>query len=327
MGDLFFYKMRLPSEEQPVLYVQEGIEGSPCVLIDPNRLSIDSPVSLSSFVPSPDGKWLAYGLAENGSDWMTWKILDVLSGKNLSDRLEKIKFFPVAWAPDCHGLYYSRLDQDDVYRVYYHALGTEQDSDSLIYENLTDPELFSVPFISSDHSYLMINLVIGSSGPNGFLYRPVDQPQAPFKMLIPTTENKYSFICNEGSIFYFWTNQDAPLGKLIAFDAQNKTQKEIIPESHFSLDHVYKHGNYFIADFSEHANSRVAIYDCEGLKIRDIQLPRLGTVGLSPSPLSYSDKENELFFSFTHFVQPPVIYRYNIETDLLKVFKKTPFAI
>ena len=98
-GGLYFFKMRLPGENQPVLYVQEGIKGTPRVLLDPNQLSVPSPVSLTNFVPSPDGKWLAYGLAESGSDWTKWKVLKISSGENQTDRLEKIKFFPVAWFP------------------------------------------------------------------------------------------------------------------------------------------------------------------------------------------------------------------------------------
>lgn len=94
-GDHYFFKMRRAGDNQAILYVQEGIKGTPRVLLDPNALNTHSPISLTAFATSPDGQFLAYGLAENGSDWQTWQVLEIASGKVLSDRIEKIKFFPL----------------------------------------------------------------------------------------------------------------------------------------------------------------------------------------------------------------------------------------
>lgn len=321
-GGLYFFKMRLPGENQPVLYVQEGIKGTPRVLLDPNQLSIASPVSLTNFVPSPDGKWLAYGLAESGSDWTTWKVLKISSGENQTDCLEKIKFFPVAWSPDCQGFYYSRVDHDDVYRIYYHALGNLQASDALIYENLENREYFPSPAVSSDQKYLLVNLERGSSGPNAILYRPLNQAQMPFLTLLPMTESNHSYLCNEGATFYCWTNQEADLGKVIAVDAETGVQTDIIPESRCSLDHVIPIGNYFAARFSDDVISRLVLFNRQGRELRDIPLPGMGTAVFVEAPPSLSVLEDELFFSFTNFVQPPLIYHYAPESGRLEIFKQ-----
>jgi len=320
-GSIFF-KQRLPGENQPALYVQNGLEGAPRLLINPNAMSVSQTIALADFSPSPDGKRVAFGLAESGSDWTKWGIMDVATRETTSDCLERIKFFPVVWSPDGQGLFYTRLDGDDVYRIYYHALGATQASDPLIYENPAGPEFFPTLSISSDQHYLIVNLMLGSSGANAILYRVLEQPDAPFLSLLTMKTGNYSYLCNDGTAFYFWTNQDAPMGKVITLDAQSGNQEEIIPESPHALDQVHAVGKYFVAAFFEHAISRLKLYDRQGKEIRKIELPEMGSVAFAGAASSSEDQNGEIFLSLTHFVQPPLIYHYKIETDQLEVFKQ-----
>lgn len=321
-GDLYFFKMRLPGENQPVLYVQEGIQGTARVLIDPNQMSLTTPISLADFVPSTDGKLLAYGLAESGSDFTVWRVLDVSSGTIHRDRLDRIKFFSPVWAPDGQSLFYTCLDGDDFYRIYQHTLGRPQEADPLIYENLASPDLFASPSISNDNHYLLINLKKGSSGPNAILYRPLNQPQSSFMTLLPMNDSNYSYLYNDNLKFYCWTNQDAPLGKVIVIDGASSKQQDVIAESKYPLVRVVATGKYFVVGFTDNVISRIALYDRQGMHMRDIALPGMGTVAFAESTSPGMDQEGGIFVSFTNFVQPPAIYHYTIADHKLEVFKR-----
>lgn len=322
MGDDLFFTRRSPLEEQAVLYVQSRGNKNPRPLINPNQLSSKSPIALADYVPSPNGQYLAYGLMESGSDWVTWKVLNIATGEDQGDRLEHIKFIPVAWTPNSLGFYYSRLEQDDIYRLYYHRLGTTQASDEAIPHSFESSEFTVAPFISSDGQYLMLNVMKGSSGPNAIFYRNLNDSKALFETIVELGDANYSYICNTGSHFYFWTNDKAPLGKVIAIDQSSKQARDIIKEGHFSLDHVMSAGDHLAAIYLENVASRLFLFDLEGKEEREIQLPELGQVSLPEISWRSSKPLNEFFFSFTHFAQPSMIYRYSLESHQLQVFKK-----
>lgn len=321
-GDHYFFKMRRAGDNQSILYVQKGIKGSPRVLLNPNELNTHSPVSLTAFVPSPDGRLLAYGLSESGSDWQTWQVLEIDSGKVLADRIEKIKFFPLVWHPQSKGFYYSREAVDHIFRIYYHELETSQESDAFVYENLDNPEYYVSPLMSTDHNYLLINVMKGSSGPNALLYRNLDQSEGPFRTLLPMNGANHNYVCNEGSLFYCFTDDDAPLGKVIAKDVASGETYAIIPESQQPLHDVVAEGNTLIAVFADHVISRLKLYDRLGNELREIASPGMGTIAIGENGNAWEKQESEIFFSFTHFFQPPVIYRYQIESDQLEIFKQ-----
>lgn len=322
MGDHLFFTCRLPSEEQAVLYVQSRENDNSRPLINPNQLSSTSPIALADYVPSPNGQYLAYGLMESGSDWITWKVLDIATGENQGDQLERIKFIPIAWTPDSLGFYYSCLDQDGIYRLYYHRLGTAQASDEVVNHSFESSEFSVTPSISSDSQYLMLNIMKGSSGPNTILYRSLSDPKASFEVIVPLADSNYSYICNKESLFYFWTNEKAPLGKVIAIDQENKNSRDIIKEGNFFLDHVRSVGDHLVTIYLENVASRLFLFDFEGKEQREIHLPELGQAALSEISYPSSKPLNEFFFSFTHFAQPSTIYRYSLESHQLQLFKK-----
>ena len=136
------------------------------------------------------------------------------------------------------------------------------------------------------------------------------------------TERNHSYLCNEGATFYCWTNKEADLGKVIAVDAESGAQKDIIPESLCSLHHVVPIGKYFAARFSDDVISRLVLYTRQGKELRDIPLPGIGTAAFIEAPLSLSEKKEDLFFSFTNFVQPPLICHYSLESGQLDIFKQ-----
>lgn len=313
---LLFFKMSRPQDEQPILYVQEGLEGTPRILLDPNLLSHSS---LSTFVPSPDGKWVACALSESGSDWLTWKILEVASGKQIADQIEKSKFLPITWTPDSQGFVYTRVDSDDVYRIYHHPLHTHQTNDILIFDNCNDPDFFADIHLTDDGKTVIVNRDRGSVGPHHVLIRSLESP---FQSLFPLGKSKYKYLGDREGLLYFWTNHEAPFGKVIAVDCETLAQKEIIPESNYFLDQVSILKDALAVVYIKNVTSHLEIFNPQGEKLREVPLPALGSVALSPANLSPSGRDNSFFFSFTHFVQPAILYHYEIETDELKIFKE-----
>ena len=321
-GNSIIFKMRRPGDEQPVLYWQEGLNDKPHLLVDPNQQQGQSPLSLSDYFPSPDGKWLVYGLSESGSDWNTGHVINILTGEKLSDHLERIKFFTAAWLPNSEGFYYTRLDNDDRHRIYFHRLGTSQLSDEFIYEERENPGCFVSAIVSSDHRYLLINVSKGSSGPNAILYQPLDGQTTPFEILLEMKQGNYNYLCNEGSLFYFWTNQDADLGRVFALDIQTLTQQEIIPENSLPMQSVVAVGDAFIVKLSSHASARLLHYDRQGNALHEISLPGLGKVLLADDPPASTVEQDTLFFTFSNFVHPPMIYHYNVNSHQCSIFKQ-----
>lgn len=318
-GNRFFYKMRLPREDQMALYVQEGKQGKPRVLFNPNKMPIQ-PVAIDGFAPSPDGELILYGLAISGSDWTSWNLMEVSTGKILDDRLVRTKSPSITWSPDCKSFFYVRLDTDNLYRIYQHQLGNSQSEDTLVYENSSSKDYTYALMLSSDQKYLLIDQTEGSSGPNALLYSPLDMSQTTFQTLLPMGEGNHSYVCNVGSKFYCLTDVDASMGKVIAIDVETQTENEIIGEGTFALEQVELVGDYLITAYSYHATSRLTLYDLKGAQVREITLPNKGKVVFSER--NASRDENEIFFSFTHFVQPPMIYSYHVEKDRLKIFKQ-----
>lgn len=322
LGNKYLFKRRLPAEEQAILYMQDGIHGRTRVLVDPNQLSKDYPVALTDYVPSPNGQYLAYGLAEKGSDWTTWRILNLSTGENQTDCLERIKFFPVAWTPDSSGFYYSRLDSDNIFRIYFHRLGSSQETDQVIPHNFQSPEYHVEPFMSSNGQFLMLDIRKGSSGPNLIVYLDLNDLSSSFHELTPVNGYNYSYICNRDSHFYLWTNQDAPLGKIVTADPTHIIHQDFIKEWKYPLTNVAYFENHLFLSYSDNVKNRLFSFDFEDQQLREIVLPEMGQVSFLDSNIHSSKTSKEFFFSFTHFTQPSMIYRYSIESDQLCIFKK-----
>jgi prolyl oligopeptidase len=320
-GRGILFTQRLPSENQPVLYLQEGLNGTPRILLDPNKLSEESVIALSDYIPSPNGKLLAYGLTENGSDLTTWKVLDIGTGENRSDCLKDIKFVPIAWSSESNGFYYTRLNLEGYYCVYYHLLGSVQTSDTLVYQ-ASDKLEFPSPLLTKDRQTLMIDVVQGSSGPNSILIKNLDDPGRPFVHLFHNNDAKYSFIDHNGPIFYFWTDHQAPFGKVISIDISAQIEEiDIIPEGKHPLEKAISIDGYFAALFSKDVCSQLILFDRKGQAIREIHLPDQGNISLKSFD-NPSEIDDKLFFTFTNFVHPPVIYFYDLNLNELKIFKK-----
>lgn len=326
-GNRYFQERNSGLQNQNVLYVMESLDAEPRLLLDPNTLSADGTVALTSFAISEDGNWLAYATSASGSDWLTWHIRNVESGKDLDEVIEWSKFSNAAWMPDSSGFYYARYDtpvegdqfQNTNYnqRVFFHKLNTSQDRDELIYERPDQKEWGFFSKVTDDGSYHTLIVWQGTDVRNRFFYRDLRSRDG-FVELISELEATYELVGNEGATFYFFTNLDAPRGKLIAIDV-DRPQKEnwqtIIPESQAVLEGAVMVNDQFAALHSEDAHHVLRLFKLDGSLDGEIPFPALGSVvQVNELGLHGSRTDRELFYAFQSFLYPTTVYRYDFET-------------
>ncbi|MDJ0581069.1 prolyl oligopeptidase family serine peptidase [Crocosphaera sp.] len=328
-ADRYFYFKNNGLQNQSVLYTLKNLEDQPTILLDPNTLSTDGTVALSGLSISENAQYLAYGLSISGSDWVEWKVREIETGKDLSDHLKWTKFTGTSWTKDNQGFFYSRynepnektkLEDTNYYqKLYYHKLGTSQNEDVLIYERPDEKEWGFSGRVTEDGQYLIISVWQGTDPKNLIFYKNLSQENSKVIELINQFEANYSFIDNEGSIFYFRTDLNAPKGKIIAIDINNSNQEkwqEIIPENNQALKGVGILNNQFICNYLQDAKSAIKIHDLQGKFIRDVSLPGIGSAG----GFNGKKEDTETFYSFTTFTTPTTIYRYDMVTGESEIF-------
>lgn len=321
VGKKYFYTSKKPSEKQYKLSIQNGLHDFPHVIFDPNLLETNT--CIENFVVSPNEKYLAYSTSKDGSDWLTCRIMNMDSKSDMTDYVEKIKFSPIVWSSDSQGFFYSRFDSESLHSIHYHALGTEQNQDRLIYQDLFDGSVGYTPFMSGDNRYLIIDAFNGSSGPNSISLLDLEsEDETPIK-IIPCDGANYWFICSKDKKFYFLTNKNADFRKVIYIDITDTsyTQREFISEGNFLLESIALIGDYFCVVTSENVVNKLALFDSQGELVEYIPLPSAGKVCLNRINQNSNSMENEIFFSFTNFFQPATIYHYQLRSAIPKVFK------
>ncbi len=322
-GGRYFYSKNDGLQNQSVVYTMTSLQAEPKALIDPNRWSDDGTIALTGTAVSDDGKYIAYGAAKSGSDWNTWKVKEIESGRDLDDELNWIKFSNVEWDKDGEGLYYSRFDEPEEgaafqslnvnQKVFHHKLGTPQSEDQLVYQRPDQPEWGFGAELSDDHKYLVITVMKGTDDKYQIFYQRLDEPDSAFVELIGQFEHEFSFLGNDDEKFYFKTDAAAPRGRVIAIDINNPQRdqwKEIVPETNETLHGVSIVNDSFIAVYMKDARTQVKLYDLQGNGIREVELPGLGTAG----GFWGERKDTETFYSFTSLTTPPQVFRYDMMT-------------
>jgi len=330
-GSHYFYYKNNGLQNQSVLYTLKNLDGQPRVLLDPNQLSKDGTVALSGVDISHNGQYLAYGISTSGSDWQEWKVRDIETGKDLPDHLKWIKFSGASWTKDNKGFFYSAYDEPDkktkledanyFQKLYYHRLGTPQSEDTLIYQRQDKKDWGFNGDVTEDGKYLIISVWLGTDSRNLIFFKDLTQANSPIVELINQFEADYSFIDNDGSVFYFRSNFQAPRGKAIAVDIKKpdrKNWREVIPQAKETLEGVGIVSNQFIAEYLQDAHSQIKIFDLTGKFIREVKLPGLGSVG----GFNGKRQDKETFYSFTSFTTPGTIYRYDMATDKSTLFRQ-----
>ena len=326
----YIYSKNDGLQNQSVYYVQESLDREARVLIDPNLLSADGTVSLAEMSISEDGRYMAYSTSTSGSDWREWRVRDIDSGKDLTDYVQWSKFSGAEWAKDGSGFYYSAYDapkQGDEYeeanygqKVYFHRLGTPQSEDQLVYARPEQPEWGFGANVSEDGDYLLLHVWQGTDRRNRVFYKDLRATDAKVVELLPELEAEYSFVGNDGSVFYFRTDLDAPRGRLIAIDTERPARenwREVIGELDDVLTGISMLNQQFVATYMHHACDVVRVHERDGRFVRELELPALGSVGGFTGERDHT----ETFYSFTSFLYPTTIYRYDFAKGESSVFR------
>ena len=334
-GGRYFYGRNDGLQPQSVLYVAETLNGDPRVLLDPNTLSEDGTVALAGYAISEDGKFMAYGLASAGSDWNEWRVRDVDTGEDLADHLRWVKFSGASWAKDGSGFYYSRYDapapgeelqQANYYqKLYFHALGTPQEADVLVYERPDEKEWSFGGQVSEDGAFLLIYIGQGTERKNRLYYKSLTEPDAPIVALLDGFDASYSFLGREGTEFWLQTDNDAPRGRVIAVDiaAPDPSQwREVIPQADETLQSVSLTGERFFATYLKDAHTQVKVFGLDGGFEGEVALPGLGSAGGFGGKRHYT----ETFYAYTSFTVPTTLYRYDIPTGTSTVYRQPKVA-
>ncbi len=377
-GGRYFYTENSGLQNQAILYVQDGRNAKSRVLLDPNTLSKDGTVALATTAPSPDGRYLGYGVAVGGSDWEEFRVRDVNTASDLADTLKWVKFSSLAWTRDNKGFFYSRYDApksgnaltnaNQFHKLYYHRIGQPQSRDELIYSRPDEPGWLFEPEVTEDGQYAVITVFQGTDVRNRIYYIDMEsgrKPQIgnPVVRLIDRTNAAYTFIGNSGTTFYLMTDYDAPRGRIISinldFPDVSKWQT-MVTENSDAMEKAQMAGNQILAVYLRDARSVMRLfgapkddnrnrrrptqppagdraggrggYDGDSSRVRrepvrigggswventEVALPTLGSVDVIQS----RQGDDEVFYSFTSFLYPTTIFRYDLKAKQSEVFR------
>lgn len=333
-GGQYFFYLNTGLQNQSVLYVQKTLKDSARVLLDPNLLSADGTVALSQIAVSPDGKLLGYGTATAGSDWNEFHVRDIASARDLPDTVRWVKFSGFEFTRDGRGFFYSHYPEPNEKEklkaalanqaLYYHRIGTPQSQDRLIYSDPAHPSWFIRGSITEDGRYALITVAESSDPRNRLFYIDLKNPEspdlnAPVVKLIDDNKYSYNVVGNDGPVFYVLTNEGAPRQKLIAIDTRDPVEPRlIIPQAEEVLVGVDYIGGRFFARYLQDAHSVVRMFAVDGKALGELPLPTVGSI----NGVSGKKDSHELFYSFTSFLYPATIFRYDIASGKSEVFRK-----
>ncbi|TAH38258.1 MAG: S9 family peptidase [Planctomycetota bacterium] len=320
-GERLFYTRNDGLQNQSVLYVEDP--GAPArVLLDPNALSADGTIALGPWEPSEDGRYVAYALADGGSDWTDWYVLDADTGQPTGDHLTWIKFVGVAWKQDGSGFFYARYPAppggdrltavNENQELYFHALGQPQERDVLVWKDPEHPKWEFQPYVSDDGQRLLVQVGEGTDPRSRWWMAPVQTPAA-LTPLLNEFDASYELAGTEGSTLYFRSDNAAPRGRVIAVDANHPEPahwKEIVPQSADTLRGVRLCGGMLLCHWLQDAHSRVTLHDLDGGMTRWFAFTEPVTV----TGISGRHADPQIFYSYASFTAPERIFTANLDT-------------
>ncbi|MCL5098861.1 MAG: prolyl oligopeptidase family serine peptidase [Candidatus Omnitrophica bacterium] len=335
-GGRIFFSRNAGLQNQSVVFVQDSPSAEPRELLDPNKLSPDGSVALLGYQSSPRGLYLAYNLSQGGSDWLTIRIRDVATGKDLPDTIRWVKFSDIAWTEDGKGFFYSRYPEPPAgqaitervidQKLYYHRLGTEQSADALIYARPDLPEWTIGGSVTEDGRYLFVYLQNGTAPQNELFYLDLGDPLKPSvsgtpQPLYTKNDAEYRVIGHAGTTIYIQTTLDAPRRRIVAasLDQHDPANwRVLVPEGEGVIQGAAMAGGRILVDYQIIAKSRLALFSIQGKPEGELALPAIGSV----SGISSRNDSPTVYYGFTSFLYPESVYRHDLEHAATQVFFK-----
>lgn len=331
-GSRWFQSRNTGLQNHSVIYTGNDVNTINTVLLDPNTFSEDGTRALSMYRPSPQGRYLVWGIADAGSDWSTWYAKDLTTGETLTEVMRDIKNSSPSWVPDESGYYYSRypladnkdhISTADGSELWFHVIGTEQSQDTLVYSNSEHPDRFYSASVTKDGGWLVIAVNEGTSSNNAVLIKGPSEKE--LHWLIPDFGAEVSLIGGIGDKLWFKTDRDSPNGKLIAVDFTSTEPKwsVVIPEQKNILRSADIVGGKITCTWLEDASSKATVHDLLGAQLYEVAMPGIGTA----SGFSGTNEDSTVFWSYSSFNQPPSIYSLELATEATNLFWKTEVPI
>ncbi len=325
---IYFYKND-GLQNQAVLYRKKGEQGNEEVFLDPNSFSEDGTTSLAGVSFSKDGSLVAYQISEGGSDWrkvIVWKTADK---SMVGDVLVDVKFSQLAWRGN-EGFYYSSYDKPeegsslsamtDQHKLYFHRLYTPQSTDDLVFGGIKMPRRYINAYLTEDEHFLVVSTANTTSG-NDLYIRDLTDASSSFITIVDNFEKNHEILGNEGSRLLIYTELGAPNGKVVTTsvkDPRPETWKDLIPETEGVLSPSLG-GDKIFASYLKDALSVVKQFDLSGRLEREIELPGIGTA----SGFGAKKEEKYLYYTFTSYIHPGTMYKYDIETGESTLYKRS----
>lgn len=329
-GNTYFFTKNDGLQNQSVYYIQQGLNGKPEVFLDPNKFSTDGTSVLSVFSLSRDGKYLAYGISQGGSDWVTISVMEVATRKKLDDQLSWLKASGVNWQGD--GFFYSRYpapekgreltSKNEFQTVYFHKVGTPQSSDVIVYEDKENPQRFQSVGTTEDERFAILNVSERGKGKRGnaIFYRNLAKGETKFSSIVAEVgDESYGIIDNVGDKLLMRTDKNAPNGRVVLVDPANPAEsnwKDVLPERSEPLQSVGTAGGKLFASWRKDVATSAYVFDVNGKLENEIALPGVGTAG----GFGGLNDDKYVFYNFTSFNFPSTIYKYDIATRKSTVF-------
>lgn len=327
-GDYTYFYKNDGLQNQAVLYRQLG-EGKPEVFLDPNTFSKTGTTSLAGISFSKDGSLCAFQISEGGSDWRKVIVLDARTKQKLDDTLRDVKFSGLSWRGN-EGFYYSSYDKPKEgsqlsgktqnHKLYFHKLGAAQNTDELVFGGDTNPRRYVGGSVTEDEEFLVITAANATYG-NELYVKSLKEKNAPIVTIQGNMDNESDVVYSKNGMLYIITNIGAPNRKLMSTTLKNapdvSSWKVVIPESKYPMS-ISTCGDKFFATYLKDAVSEVHQHDLQGKEERIVSLPGLGTAG----GFGGKQKEQELYYSYTSYIYPTTIFKYDIKTGKSVLYKK-----
>ena len=326
-GDKTFYYYSDGMQQQAVLMMKGCDDCEAKILLDPNEFSSDGTISLSEVSVSPQGDYLAYSVSDGGSDWRTWRVLDIATGKETDDLIEWSKFSYAVWESDSSGFYYQKYDKpddelSDINRspqLFFHKIGDDQKEDKLVYKDSENPDLSWSISVPEKGSYRVLSIGEGTDERN-FLYISLDK-SLDFIPVIDKFEASYRFLGGDEETLWFFSNLDAPNGKILNLTIKKNEFEwsEVIPEKSYPLSGASLAGDKLVLNYLVDTISKVEFYNLNGTFIKELPYENKGTLsgfgGKLGTRISY--------FEFSNFTSPQRIYELDLETLNFSLYWET----
>jgi len=327
-GGRLFFTRNSGLQKQSVWMVQDGIEGTPQLLLDPNTWREDGTAAVSAIMPSPDGRLVVYAVSLSGSDWEELHVRNVDTGKDTEDRIPYVKFTTPAWTPDNLGFFYSRQptpgtvpagDENYFPKIYYHRLGESYKQDAFIYDRPREREIGFDVTVTHDGTYLVVEVWAGSSTRSEIYALPLSEGFKKPRPVLTGFDANYHFLAKAGNLFYLLTDKDAPHYRIIGVDPARPDSAHwttVVPEGPDVITTAQVADQALVVETLHDARSRLALVSPDGGSYKQLDLPDLGSVGRIRS----RPGSDWLAFAFTSFLFPTTVYRYDFARGELAPF-------